>query len=275
MHPQVLIPKRTWEKQGPLYLPRYDRHPVPSHRRRSIPVPLASYSFINGASGGGTSSGVTGVMGDTTAGGGADLIIVGVVYSSSTIVFADSVPNTYSKTTVVSANSLNIVFYYCQSPTNSSTMNWEAINTASFASLTAMWFKGSTTSPLDAQPTGGGTGAVSGTSLQAGSLTPNFNNEVIVAALGGNASNTIPSVDSGFSIPIWTNFATPNGHYLIAMSYLIQTTAGAVNPKFSWGNSMVNIGTSASFKAAIGTTTDPPFLISQPTGHYRSDIVID
>ena len=74
------------------------------------------------------------------------------------------------------------------------------------------------------------------TSIQAGSVTPTVNNCLVVAGMSYRDTTTI-SISGGFTIAQQAPFiaATAIGS---AIAYLIQTTAGAANPTWSWTNSL-------------------------------------
>lgn len=86
-------------------------------------------------------------------------------------------------------------------------------------------------------PTGSSRGASSttNTSLATGSLTPPINNTLLIAALAYRDTTTV-SISGGFTIAEQQPFASGSANGVV-LAYLIQTSAAAANPSFSWTNS--------------------------------------
>ncbi len=82
------------------------------------------------------------------------------------------------------------------------------------------------------------------TSYQPGSITPSENNEVIVTAITSGGGVTSYSIDSGFTISDQFDLSG-GGHFPLGMAYLIQTSAAASNPTWSWSNSLASAKLSA------------------------------
>lgn len=85
-------------------------------------------------------------------------------------------------------------------------------------------------------------------SLAPGSITPPLNNTLLIAAMGYRDTTTI-SIDGGFTI---SNQLAFNSGISVggALAYLIQTSAAAANPTFSWTNV-------SSCNAVIGNIQPP------------------
>lgn len=186
----------------------------------------------------------------TTAGintTGADLIMVcvgGLVPASGTL--TDSKGNTWQALTVFGSVNNKSRWYYAINPTVGAAHTFTFTNSSAFCSLAVLAFSGAdTTAPFDQE---NGASASSVTSHQPGSVTPTVNDEVLVATLSFDASNTI-SVNSSFTISDQVDLGTCYG---IAAAYKIQTSAGAENPTFSWGSSATVSAAIATFKAAAG-----------------------
>jgi hypothetical protein len=114
------------------------------------------------------------------------------------------------------------------------------------------------TAPFDVQ--NGATTAGAAT-LATGSVTPSQDNSLIVAGLGFNVSSAGPTINSSFTRSSWVNFGSGN-NYGSAEAYLVQTTAGAVNPTWTKGNTEAAAATIAVFKPAAATpsaTSSPVF----------------
>ena len=207
---------------------------------------------------GGSTSGAT----DMT---GATLLVSSLSYVVGTgDGITDSLGNTWVKiaeaTQVTRVSSL----WYVANPTVGSSMTFSP--TAGFGRAAFAGFSGvATASPLDQTAAGGST---SGTSLQPGSITPAENDELVVATLAWDNSDTA-SVNSSFTISNQGSSANPIG---AALGYLIQTTAAAVNPTWSITNSTNMAAMQASFKAAAGGggATWPGYIA--PFGWRRSTV---
>lgn len=115
--------------------------------------------------------------------------------------------------------------------------------------ITVEAFSGTQTTfdPLDAQ---NGAASVSGATGQAGSITPALNNELVVAYNGsdiGGTANTY-TIGSGLTITDQLGFSSAVT-YGQGLAYIVQTTAGAVNPTWSSSGSFTSGMVIASFKA--------------------------
>lgn len=91
----------------------------------------------------------------------------------------------------------------------------------------------------------------SANSIQPGSMTPAQDNSVIIACMSYRDTTTI-SVDGGFTIIDQQPFLASN-YIGGALAYLIQTSAAASNPTFSWTNAQ-NC-TSAQIAIALAAST--------------------
>jgi hypothetical protein len=113
--------------------------------------------------------------------------------------------------------------------------------TNAYVSVAAICLKNTVGTAIDQS---NGTNSLTGvTSLQPGSVTPGSNNEVVIGMAGiGGAS---PSANSGYTS--FASISTSSGVYDgLGAGYLVQSTAAATNPTFSW------FGSSAA-SAVIGT----------------------
>ena len=191
------------------------------------------------------------LIADTCAGGttgainttGASLIVVSVAHTTTVPTPTDSMNNTWTALNLYSINNPANDMFYVSNPTTSATHTF----TGSLG-ICVLAFSGTlvTSSPLDAQ--NGSTAA--GTTLSTGSVTPNFNNEVLVTGVGINFDSTV-SIDSGFTVPSNGYIDFSSGlYYGMAMAYLVETTAAAKNP--TWTRSVGDpwAGGIATFEAA-------------------------
>ena len=91
------------------------------------------------------------------------------------------------------------------------------------------------------------------TSIQPGSITPTQNNELVITGwtMNGNGVTDTPTC-SGTTAA----YVTPRGGALpclgAGLAYVIQTTAAAVNPTWSWTSNDYATSVIASFKQAAG-----------------------
>lgn len=97
-----------------------------------------------------------------------------------------------------------------------------------------------------------------GTSAQPGSLTPAVDGCLLVAGIGENTQPTDDSVvvDSDFTLTD-QQFYVGGVNFGAAMAYLIQTSAAAVNPTFSW------TGSASSVQAVMIEFLPSPFVQSK------------
>lgn len=185
---------------------------------------------------------------DTT---GADLLVVSTSGGAETL--TDSKSNTWTPITAYGPGGATPVseLWYVRGGSVGAAHTFTA-NVGGFSIVAVSAFSGSAISPLD-QETGGFTGAGT-TSRQNGLITPSENNELIVSmlSLSGDTSNT--AIDSGFTLTDSMD-AIAFVEYGGAMAYIIQTTAAAVDPTWSWTSSQKNSGAVATFKAAAVAST--------------------
>jgi hypothetical protein len=142
-------------------------------------------------------------------------------------------------------------FRYISNPTTSglSTFTATIVGSSTFASICSLAFKGSkTSSPLD-QENGNTAASGSGTSFQPGSVTPTTNNQALFTITGfvTPAKGSV-TVNSSFTKQVDIDLVGSQ-HYGMAMAYLIQSTAGALNPTWSGLSNTDALGASiATFK---------------------------
>lgn len=143
--------------------------------------------------------------------------------------------------------------FYAQNPTVGTGHTFTYTSTAKYPSITVTaWSGTATTSVFDVE---NGATATSGTSIATGSVTPTQNDELLIAGLTLQATNT-PSIDLSFTITDTVQFSA--NHFLGSHAYKIQTTAAAQNPTWSWGTSTNIVAAIATFKAAVAAITISP-----------------
>ncbi len=172
---------------------------------------------------------------DTT---GATLLVVVAGYlasgasSTNFPTVSDSKSNTWNLINLRSNNTAAVAIFYAFGTSVGSGHTFTC--TGGLPSFCVAAFSGSHTSFVHGISTGAG-GTV--TSLQPGSITPALNNCLLIAGMAYRDNTTI-SVNGGFTITNQEIFqsGTAVGS---ALAYLIQTSAAAANPQFSWTNSVV------------------------------------
>lgn len=186
-------------------------------------------------------AGTTGAI-DTS---GADLLVACAAWTSAAdldISVADSQSNVWvavntSTARIITANTTAILsLYFVRNPTTNASHTFTV--TDGSPSLCVAAFSGADLGyPLGAA-TGAST-AASVTSTQAGSLTPARDACLLIAAASYRSTNAL-GIDGGFTIAENVVFASGTA-VGSGLAYLIQTTATAANPTWSW-----TTGTAAS-----------------------------
>jgi len=154
----------------------------------------------------------------------------------------DSNGNTYTALNTGNGfGSQGNIIYYAANPTTSSSHTFT--ETTWYQGFCVQAFSGiATSSPFDAQNSG---------ALSPGSVTPNFNNELIVTGLA-NYCGGATGINDSFTIPASNGQigCVDNKYYGVAMAYLVQTTAAAVSPTWTTNASNAYTSNIATFKAA-------------------------
>ncbi|HZX69755.1 MAG TPA: hypothetical protein VFE77_02970 [Rhodanobacter sp.] len=192
---------------------------------------------------GGTTSGI-----NTT---GADAIFIAVgEYTSSPTAPTDNKSNSWTLIKNESdANSASVAIYACYNPTVGAGHTFST--TAQYPSISVLAFSGAASATADQQNATSAAG--SSLTIQPGSITPSQNNELVLCAfIDDNGAGITASIDSGFSTQTgWFESGVYGQSYPVGLSYLIQTTAGAINPTITWGSAPNGAAAIiASFKAA-------------------------
>ncbi len=163
-----------------------------------------------------------------------DNIIVAVNESASTsCVPTDNKGNSpYSGKTAQVASSVRTRFFYFQAPTVGTGHTFTCTDTAGAPSIAVLAVAGSIASPSD-QENGATNFGGSFSSSTTGSVTPSNTNQLIVTAINTNIDAGTATIDSGFAMSdqLATN---PGNSWGISLAYLIETTAVAQNPTWSF-----------------------------------------
>jgi hypothetical protein len=202
-----------------------------------------------------THAGAAGANGATTAAidtTGATLLIAVIAEATGGgATLSDSKSNTWTQLTLWNGSTPDVTIYYVANPTVGTNHTFTISGASSFSVINASSFSGvATTTPFDVE-NGLSGGGFDGTNGKPGSTTPTQDNELLIYGTAYSDA-TSRTVDSGFTILDQTPF-TGGTNYGGGASYLIQTTAGAVNPLWNInGAGAVGI---ATFKAAAASST--------------------
>lgn len=178
----------------------------------------------------------------------------------------DSKGNTWTSLTTYGTGSTYVRIHYCVSPTVGTGHTFTP--SVGYRAVAAMAFTGQAATPFDQQ---NGASATSGSSLSTGSITPTENDELVFAAIGLSDTLTSISVNSGFTTDATRNSASGT-NFGVGIGHIIQTTAGAVNPAWSWTGSTTQAGAAiASFKAAGGGGSATDLTIQDATHGHSAD----
>lgn len=180
---------------------------------------------------------------------GASLIVIAAVSFEigGAVAFSDSKGNTYTGLTSQTDGSgvTRCRLAYCVNPTvgSSHTFTISTVGTC-YPSIFVKVFNAG--GAFDQQ---NGSSGVSRITQTPGSVTPGFNNEVVITAVSLDNNSSALAVNSSFVntlvSPGTASFAFSGG-----MAHKIQTTAAAVNPTWSWTTSQAVAATIATFKNA-------------------------
>jgi hypothetical protein len=179
---------------------------------------------------------------------GADLLIaVGTRYQPQAPVLSDTYNNTWSVAvsrddTAIAGNEINTTLYYVHKPIVGANHGFTWGAGSLYGVLSILAFKGSTPNDPVVDQTSSYSVGSGVSSIQAGIITPSQSNELIVAGLvqmvdGAVAGTQGPPVSIDSSFIMEANFPLDGGVYFGGFSaYLLQGSAAAVNPSWSWPN---------------------------------------
>lgn len=203
------------------------------------------------ASAGGANGGTTGSI-DTT---GANLLIAALcAETGSGETLTDNKGNTWAQLTIRTSVHPEIAIWYMKNPAVGTGHTFTCSTASSFSSFCVAAFSGAdTSSPFDQQ-----NGVSSGNSPQStGSITPGSNNELVVSCVTFNLNSAV-SVTASMTITDTFNFAGGT-NYGSSLAYIVQTTAAAINPQWTFTADTSNAAVAiASFKAA-GAAAQTPY----------------
>lgn len=165
---------------------------------------------------------------DTT---GASLLVLAVSYKEGVApTISDSKSNTWTGLTAQenAGGASSVRLYYVANPTVGTGHTFTAAGAGTFPALSVASYRNVLQSvpPFDQQS---GAKSASASTLATGSVTPLFNNELLVAAVGANANPV--SIDSSFTTRGLENGSVNN--FGCGLADLVQTVAAAVNPTWT------------------------------------------
>lgn len=219
-------------------------------------------SLVAHAEGHGANNPATGAI-DTT---GANLIVVTTTRygGSSSVSVTDNKGNTFTGGTeqLISSGDPGVRIWRCENPIVGSGHTFTFNGTSIFGGLCVAAFSGAGSPAFDTET--GVAGSVGAFSVQPGSITPPQDGCLLVTTVTtNNSTGDTPNfaVDSSF---IQLDHYDFNGgvNYGGTLAYLIQGTAGAVNPTWSWSNSVVPAAAMMDFKPATGGGGGPSPILS-------------
>jgi hypothetical protein len=199
-----------------------------------------------GSTGGGT---VTSAAIDTT---GADLLVLALSWydAEAAPTISDSETNTWTALTARDGNHSGaaVQFYYVEAPAVDGSHTFSANGAGHFGSIAVLALSGAAaSSAFDVQ---NGATTASAATLQPGSVTPGEDNELVVCALGSSQALT-ETIGDSFTKEEDVEYAGSN-HMGVALSYKIQTSAGAENPTWTFGATAQGAAAIATFKSDGG-----------------------
>lgn len=197
--------------------------------------------FVSSAAAGGTQHGgvTTGAI-DTS---GADILVMAVSCDAGVSpTVSDSKSNVWSPLTLRTSSFVRVRLWYVTAPSVGSghTFTVDALSD-SFSSIAVAAFSGVTSFESENGATASGIELI-----QPGSVTPNFDDALVVAAIGVNGIDSPYAISDGFTISNQVAFDTGT-HYGVALGYVIQPAAAAINPMWAWQESLEAAAAIAAF----------------------------
>jgi hypothetical protein len=185
---------------------------------------------------------------DTT---GATLLVA-VCMDASTTGVTDSKSNTWATAVVQTTSGNTLGIYYVKNPTVGTGHTFTCGSVV--ASISVAAFSGTdTTANVDQTNSHFQAGTAT---IQAGSITPSASNEIVIGAFGDADNHPPYSIDSSYTIYAHANYVAGLA-FGSALAYLIQTSAAATNPTWTFAASGSPYSAIASFKAAAVATVPP------------------
>jgi PA14 domain len=178
----------------------------------------------------------------------ANLIVINVWHdprAGSTPVLTDSKSNAWTPLTSRFSGTGTTQLFYCAGPTTDVSHIFTATGTSGTnPAIAVLSFSGGAVSPFLAE-TGNNNGPV--TSLQPGSLTPAQDDCLVVTGIDIHNGNSL-TIDSGFTAVV--QGVSPGNYQGGGIAYLLERSAAAVNPTWTWATGEFAAAVMAVFGAA-------------------------
>jgi hypothetical protein len=242
-----------WSMRGVRYPLRYRTgtglHLYARRRIRTEPAGggggPATYTLVAQGKGNGN-DGFTTAGVDTT---GATLLVVTVAWANSAPTLSDSKGNTWETARDYAPFGPGSRIYYCwNNPTVGTGHTITLTGTDVFASA-QFWAWDAGTLSADPLDQSNENVSFSSTTWTSGSVTPTEPGELVIVHCNYDNAPSMPTVDQSFLSPSYGDVGAGAVYNGSGSSYLIQTSAAAVNPTFTKASGATNnYGTIASFK---------------------------
>lgn len=203
-----------------------------------------AFAIIANDAAGGTANTVTSASLDTT--GANLLVIVAIWYApAGVITVSDSKSNTWTPRTEYTSGGSNarVQIYYNVAGTVGTGHTFTVAGTSKFPSIWVLAASGSHGTPYASE---NGANTSSATSLQPGSVTPPEDGCLVVTGLDCY-TGTSANIGSGYTAMVEDYLAS--NHLGGGGAYLIQGTAAAINPTWSWTTTGEAVACQAVFKS--------------------------
>ncbi len=214
-------------------------------------------SFVVGATGTTDINAATTSAMDTT--GCNLLVVVGTNLDRvNPLVITDSKSNSWTALTLTSADpgvERSVQIHYSTPSSVGSGHTVTGTLTGKFPGLSVMCFSGAHTTPYDGNQNGTYQ-AGSASTIQPGSVTPSQNNCLVISGVIFNLyAGAAPTINGGFTVGPYLPFTS--GQSLTTVGgYLIQTSAAAANPTWTFGSAeSTTVANAAVFRAAASSGT--------------------
>lgn len=184
----------------------------------------------------------------------ADEIVIVVSYLSSRLYNpTDNKSNSWTKVAQkesASPTDVAIAIFLCDKPcivgTNHTFSAGQSLGLNNYPAVVVLAVSGSkTTSPFD-QVSAGTQNIIASTTIQPGTLTPNESGELVITGLTTHTNAGTASINSSYSI---TNQVGPTANsFGSALGYIIQTSASATNPTWTYSSTLFSAAIAISLK---------------------------
>lgn len=180
---------------------------------------------------------------------GANLLIFGYSQFGGGLSVSDSNTNTWVELTPQNNAGLSAVIWYVGGTPTVGSGHTYAAGGSNQTGQVSSW-SGLQTTPFDVENGANTSGPT--LTFQAGSITPSANNTLIIANVTWNTYTGSVTIDSGFTI-ISQNTIGGGAVFGAATAYLIQSSAAAINPTWTFGSGVGAANISANIASFLGT----------------------